>query len=56
MEITGTDVDQRIVDRARTGVFSADDARDAPSALLQRFFEPVGDGTWSARTADRVRW
>jgi chemotaxis protein methyltransferase CheR len=53
VEITGTDVDKRIVERARGGVFSADDTRDAPSALLQRFFEPVGDGTWSARTEIR---
>ncbi len=53
VQITGTDVDKRIVERARTGVFSADDTRDAPSALLSRFFEPAGDGTWSARTEIR---
>jgi chemotaxis protein methyltransferase CheR len=50
IEITGTDIDRRIVDRARRGTFSADDARDAPSALLQRFFEPAADGTWTARS------
>jgi chemotaxis protein methyltransferase CheR len=49
IEITGTDIDRRIVERARRGTFTADDARDAPSALLQRFFEPSGEGTWTAR-------
>lgn len=49
IEITGTDIDRRIVERARRGTFTADDARDAPSALLQRFFEPAGEGTWTAR-------
>ncbi|MCW3015794.1 MAG: methyltransferase, CheR-type [Solirubrobacterales bacterium] len=53
IEITGTDVDRRIVERARHGVFTADDARDAPSALLQRFFEPSPDGAWCARSAIR---
>lgn len=49
IEITGTDIDRRIVERARRGTFSADDARDAPSALLQRFFEPAEEGSWIAR-------
>jgi chemotaxis protein methyltransferase CheR len=53
IQITGTDVDKRIVERARQGVFTADDARDAPSALLQRFFEPSGDGAWRARSEIR---
>lgn len=46
IEITGTDIDKRIVERARRGVFSADDTRDAPSALLSRFFDAQADGTW----------
>jgi chemotaxis protein methyltransferase CheR len=53
IEITGTDVDKRIVERARQGVFTAEDARDAPSALLQRFFEPAADGAWTARNEIR---
>jgi chemotaxis protein methyltransferase CheR len=48
-DITGTDIDKRIIARAKTGVFSADDARDAPSSLLSRFFEAQPDGCWKAR-------
>lgn len=48
-EITGTDIDARIVARARRGIFSAQDARDAPRAALERHFEETPDGTWSAR-------
>jgi chemotaxis protein methyltransferase CheR len=39
VEIVGTDIDRRMVDRARAGVFSADDARDAPSAQRKRWFD-----------------
>jgi chemotaxis protein methyltransferase CheR len=49
IEIDGTDIDQRVVDRARQGRFSASDARDAPSAALKRWFEPEPDGSWQAR-------
>jgi chemotaxis protein methyltransferase CheR len=49
VRITGTDIDRRIVERARTGVFTAEDARDAPAALLERFFASGDDGTWKAR-------
>jgi chemotaxis protein methyltransferase CheR len=38
VEIVGTDIDRRMVERARAGVFSTDDARDAPSAALERWF------------------
>ncbi|WP_372791096.1 protein-glutamate O-methyltransferase CheR [Paraconexibacter sp.] len=48
-EITGTDIDARVVARARRGVFSAADARDAPKAALERHFERNPDATWSAR-------
>lgn len=40
--ILGTDIDRRAIERARTGDFSADDVRDAPSAALARFFQPDG--------------
>jgi chemotaxis protein methyltransferase CheR len=49
VEITGTDIDKRVVARAQRGAFTADDARDAPSALLSRFFASDADGAWSAR-------
>jgi chemotaxis protein methyltransferase CheR len=48
VKILGTDIDKRMVARAREGLFSADDARAAPSAAMSRWFEPVGDG-WRAR-------
>lgn len=39
IEIEGTDIDRRMVERARAGRFSADDARSAPPAQLGRWFE-----------------
>ena len=45
---TGTDIDARIVARARTGRFDAQDARDAPKSMLRRFFTQEDDGTWTA--------
>ena len=39
VEIVGTDIDRRMVDRARAGVFSIDDARDAPAAQRKRWFD-----------------
>ena len=37
-EIVGTDIDRRMVERARTGVFSIGDARDVPRASRSRWF------------------
>jgi chemotaxis protein methyltransferase CheR len=48
--ILGTDIDARMVERARTGVFTAEDARDAPTATLASHFEMV-DGRWHASAA-----
>jgi chemotaxis protein methyltransferase CheR len=45
--ILGTDIDARMVERARTGVFTVDDARDAPTATLASHFDLV-DGAWHA--------
>jgi chemotaxis protein methyltransferase CheR len=47
-EIKGTDIDRRMVERAKRGWFSADDARDAPRAPLQRWFSAARDGGWQA--------
>lgn len=47
VSILGTDIDARMVERARTGVFSGEDARDAPTATLASHFEMV-DGQWHA--------
>ena len=48
--ILGTDIDARMVERARTGVFSAEDARDAPTATLASHFA-MEDGAWKASEA-----
>ena len=37
-----------MVERARQGVFSTEDARSAPRESMDRWFEPVADG-WQAR-------
>jgi chemotaxis protein methyltransferase CheR len=47
--ITGTDIDERMVQRARRGHFSADDARTAPPALLAKYFDAAPDGGLQAR-------
>ena len=46
--ILGTDIDKRMVERARAGIFSADDARSAPKAEMERWFERVPEG-WQAK-------
>jgi chemotaxis protein methyltransferase CheR len=42
--ITGTDIDRRMVERARRGVFTREDARGVGAAELRRHFVPEGDG------------
>jgi chemotaxis protein methyltransferase CheR len=49
VEIQGTDLDRRMVARARAGKFSPEDARTAPPALLKRWFDPADDGGWQAK-------
>jgi chemotaxis protein methyltransferase CheR len=46
--IHGTDLDHRMVERARAGHFSDEDARSAPRAALERFF-PGGQATAELR-------
>jgi chemotaxis protein methyltransferase CheR len=41
--IVGTDIDPRIVERARRGEFSQEDVRTSPPAALNRFFERAGE-------------
>jgi chemotaxis protein methyltransferase CheR len=48
VRILGTDIDKRMVERAKAGEFSDEDARSAPPAEMKRWFEPV-DGQWRAR-------
>jgi chemotaxis protein methyltransferase CheR len=44
VEITGTDLDHRMVARARAGTFTPEDARGAPRRSVERFF-PDGQAT-----------
>ena len=53
VEIRGTDIDARMVARAREGRFSADDARTAPPAELELAFDRHGDG-WRAKPELRM--
>ena len=53
VEIRGTDIDARMVARARESRFSADDARTAPADELERAFDRDGDG-WRAKPELRM--
>jgi chemotaxis protein methyltransferase CheR len=50
VEIQGTDLDRRMVERARTGVFTPEDARTAPVRTLERWFDRRPDGGWQAKS------
>ena len=52
VRILGTDIDQRMVARAKTGAFTAEDARSAPAADMERWFEKTATG-WQAKPALR---
>jgi chemotaxis protein methyltransferase CheR len=54
IRVRGTDVDARMVARAREGRFSDEDARDAPRAALLRAFDRDGTG-WRAKPELRAR-
>ena len=47
-EILGTDIDKRMVERARQGRFTVDDARDAPKDGIERWFTRDG-AAWQAK-------
>src|ERR1700744_5593441 len=51
--ITGTDIDKRMIERARAGVFSAEDARGVDIEVMQRAFDSVPEG-WRAKDALRA--
>jgi chemotaxis protein methyltransferase CheR len=52
ISIQGTDIDKRMVARARAGHFSPDDARTAPPQQLKVGFDQVDDG-WQAKETIR---
>jgi chemotaxis protein methyltransferase CheR len=49
VEIQGTDLDRRMVDRARKGHFTVEDARTAPPGLLKKWFDAADEGGWQAK-------
>ena len=53
LEILGTDIDKRMVARAREGLFTIDDARSAPPAQLKKWFDRQPDG-WRAKPELRL--
>jgi chemotaxis protein methyltransferase CheR len=50
VRIVGTDIDQRMVARAKKGEFSDADARTVPVATMQRWFDRIPEG-WRAKPA-----
>ncbi|MBJ7348206.1 MAG: protein-glutamate O-methyltransferase CheR [Thermoleophilaceae bacterium] len=46
--IVASDINPRMIERAREGRFSAEDARSAPDDLLRRHFTSLPDGSWQA--------
>jgi chemotaxis protein methyltransferase CheR len=53
LQIIGTDIDPRMIERARAGVFSDEDARLAPPGAMERWFDRV-DGGWRAKAKLRA--
>jgi chemotaxis protein methyltransferase CheR len=49
VSITGTDIDGRMVQRARDGRFSAADARTTPPGVMERWFTQLPDGTYEVK-------
>jgi chemotaxis protein methyltransferase CheR len=48
VEVKGTDIDPRMLERAKAGVFSQDDVRTVPPASLARWFQESEAG-WEAK-------
>jgi chemotaxis protein methyltransferase CheR len=48
VKITGTDIDKRMIERARIGVFSAEDARGVDVKVMECGFDRVPEG-WRAK-------
>lgn len=54
IEVLGTDIDRRVVERARAGMFDREDTRAVPPASLERWFQPEGEW-WRANDELRRR-
>jgi chemotaxis protein methyltransferase CheR len=53
VRIVGTDIDRRMIARAKQGEFSDADARTAPAAAMQRWFDRIPNG-WRAKESLRA--
>ena len=51
--IKGSDINPHMIERAKKGFYTDEDARDAPRELLERYFEHV-EGGWSAKSELRT--
>ena len=49
--ITGVDIDERMIEKAREGIFSAADARATPPGVMDRWFTKRPDGRYEAKPA-----
>ncbi len=53
VEITGSDIDTRVLAQARQGVYDARAVQNLPAAVLERHFEATGRGRWRISRALR---
>ena len=53
VRIVGTDIDHRMVARAKTGTFTVEDARSAPPAAMEKWFDRTDTG-WQAKQVLRA--
>jgi chemotaxis protein methyltransferase CheR len=47
--ITGVDIDERMIEKARAGIFSRADARATPPGVMDRWFTKLPDGRFEAK-------
>lgn len=53
VEISGSDIDTRVLAQARQGIYEARSVQNLPAAMLQRHFSPAGEGRWQISAALR---
>jgi chemotaxis protein methyltransferase CheR len=53
VEVTGSDIDTRVISAARAGIYDARSVHHLPAAVLERHFTPHGSGRWRISPALR---
>jgi chemotaxis protein methyltransferase CheR len=53
VEITGSDIDTRVIAQARAGIYDARSVQNLPAPVLERHFEPHASGRWRISRALR---